>query len=109
MSETYLILLLPVVIVLFVIILCIYLNHTSRSKNTYKELTSLLSISMKTCITLTHVVNELSSIIQQMNQPDIHTEQISQTTEQISQTTNHIETELNNLLQTLTTTKDSMR
>lgn len=102
MSETYLILLLPVVIVLFVIILCIYLNHPSRSKNTYKELTSLLSISMKTCITLTHVVNELSSIIQQMNQPDINTEQISQTT-------NHIETELNNLLQTLTTTKDSMR
>lgn len=102
MSETYLILLLPVVIVLFVIILCIYLNHTSHSKNTYKELTSLLSISMKTCITLTHVVNELSSIIQQMNQPNVNTEQISQTT-------NHIETELNNLLQTLTTTKDSMR
>lgn len=102
MSETYLILLLPVIIVLFVIILCIYLNHTSRSKNTYKELTSLLSISMKTCITLTHVVNELSSIIQQMNHPNVNTEQISQTT-------NHIQTKLNNLLQTIPTTKDSMR
>lgn len=102
MSETYLILLLPIIIIILVIILCIYLNHTPRSENTHNELTSLLSVSMKTCITLTHVIHELNSIIRQVNQPDINTEQISQTT-------NHIETELNNLLQTLTTTKDSMR
>lgn len=101
MSETYLILLLPLIIILLVIILCIYLNQTSRSKNTYKELTSLLSISMKTCIALTHVIHELNSIIRQVNQPDINTESISQTT-------NRIQTELNNLLQTVTTTKDSV-
>ena len=102
MSETYLILLLPIIIIILVIILCIYLNHTPRSENTHNELTSFLSVSMKTCITLTHVIHELNSIIRQINQPDINTEQISQTT-------NHIETEVNNLLQTLTTTKDSMR
>lgn len=102
MSETYLILLLPIIIIILVIILCIYLNHTPRSENTHNELTSLLSASMTTCITLTHVIHELNSIIRQVNQPDINTKQISQTT-------NHIETELNNLLQTLTTTKDSMR
>ena len=102
MSETYLILLLPIIIIILVIILCIYLNHTPRSENTHNGLTSLLSVSMTTCITLTQVIHELNSIIRQVNQPDINTEQISQTT-------NHIETELNNLLQTLTTTKDSMR
>lgn len=101
MSETYLILLLPIIIIILVIILCIYLNHTPRSENTHNKLTSLLSVSMTTCITLTQVIHELNSIIRQVKQPDINTEQISQTT-------NHIETELNNLLQTLTTTKDSM-